>query len=145
MDDDDEKMGIRGESARNRRTFTTSSRRIYDEGMSGQASAQGGQEADEDNEQWQKWRGRWWMRIDRAELSSRQRRKISRVVRRLVSRETNDIDYLVSELKQSIAEMRESAEIQKATQYYHMSSGEDGHTRPHGRDMMGREDGHHSW
>ena len=85
------------------------------------------------------------MRIERAELSSRQRRKISRMVRRLVSRETNDIDYLVGELKQCIEEMRESAEIQKATRHYHVSSGEDGLTRPHGRDMLGRDDDDHSW
>ena len=137
-------MEIIGESARDGRTFTTN-RRIYDEVVSGQASAQGGQETDEDNEQWHKWRGRWWMRVDRAELSSRQRRKISRVVRRLVSRETNDIDYLVGELKQSIAEMRESAAVQKATRHYHISSGEDGPTRPHERDIMGRDDDDHSW
>ena len=39
--------------------------RVYDETMSGQASAQGGQQTDEENEHWQRWRGRWWMRIDR--------------------------------------------------------------------------------
>ena len=119
--------------------------RIYDEGVSGQALAQGGQDIDEDNEQWQKWRGKWWMRIDRTELSSRQRRKISRVVKRMITRETNDFDQLVNDLKQSIADMRESAEIQKATRYYYMSSGEDGLTRPHGHDMMGRDDDDYSW
>ena len=144
-DEDDKKWGlearVREIDARLRRV----EERIYDEGVSGQALAQGGQDADEDNEQWQKWRGKWWMRIDRAELSSRQRRKISRVVRRLISRETNDFDHLVNDLKQSIAERRESAEIQKATRYYYMSSGEDGLTRPHGRDMMGRDDDDYSW
>ena len=104
--DDDKKCGlearVREIDARLRRV----EERIYDEGVSGQALAQGGQDADEDNEQWQKWRGKWWMRIDRTELSSRQRRKISRVVKRLISRETNDFDHLVNDLKQSIAEMR---------------------------------------
>ena len=144
-DEDDKKCGlearVREIDARLRRV----EERIYDEGVSGQALAQGWQDADEDNEQWQKWRGKWWMRIDRAELSSRQRRKISRVVKRLISRETNDFDHLVNDLKQSIAEMRESAEIQKATRYYYMSSGKDGLTRPHGRDMMGRDDDDYSW
>ena len=144
-DEDDKKWGlearVREKDARLRRV----EERIYDEGATGQALAQGGQDADEDNEQWQKWRGKWWMRIDRTELSSRQRRKISRVVKRLISRETNDFDHLVNDLKQSIAEMRESAEIQKATRYYYMSSGEDGLTRPHGRDMMGRDDDDYSW
>ena len=56
-----------------------------------------------------------------------------------------DFDHLVNDLKQSIAEMRESAEIQKATRYYYMSSGEDGLTRPHGRDVMGHDDDDYSW
>ena len=117
--------------------------RIYDESASGYVLSQGGQETDEDNEQWQKWRGKWWMRVNRAELSSRQRRKISRTVKRMVSRETSDIDHLVNELKQSIAEMRGSV---KATQHYHMSSGEDGLMRLHGRDWMGHDDDDdHSW
>ena len=146
MDDEDDKKWelearVREIDARLRRV----EERIYDEGMTGQVLAQGGQDVDEDNEQWQKWRGKWWMRIDRTELSSRQRRKISRVVKRTISRETNDFDQLVNDLKQSIAEMRESAEIQKATRYYYMSSGEDGLTRPHGHDMMGHDDDDYSW
>ena len=129
-DEDDKKWGLEARVREIDARLRRAEERVSDEGVSGQASAQGGQDADEDNEQWQKWRGRWWMRNDRAELSSRQRRKISRVVRRLISRETNDFDHLVNDLKQSIAEMRESAEIQKATRYYYMSSGEDGLTRP---------------
>ena len=85
------------------------------------------------------------MRIDPASLSSRQRRKTSRVVRRLTSRETSDIDHLISELRQNIAEMRESAEIHQATRYYNMSSGEHGHMRLHGRDMMAQDHDDHSW
>ena len=38
----------------------------------------------------------------------RQRRKIARAVRRLVSREVNGVHQLVGELRRSIAEMRES-------------------------------------
>ena len=103
----------------------------------------GVQQADEESEQWQKWRGRWWMRIDQAELSSRQRRRISRVVSRWISRETSDIDCMVNELRQSTAEMRESAQIQRLTRYYNMSSGEEGHIRLHGHDEMKQDD--NSW
>ena len=42
-------------------------------------------------------------------------------------------------------EMRESAEIQKVTRYFNMSSAEGGRMRPHGRDMMAQDDDDHSW
>ena len=53
-------------------------------------------------------RGKWWMRVDQPELRSRQRRNISRAVRRLISREANGIDRFIGELRHSIAEMRGS-------------------------------------
>ena len=65
------------------------------------------------------------------------------MVSRWISRETSDIDCMVNELRQSTAEMRESAQIQRMTRYYNMSSGEEGHIRPHGHDEMKQDD--HSW
>ena len=85
------------------------------------------------------------MRIDRAEPSPWQRRRISRMVRRLIPRETSEIDCLVNELRQDIAEMRESAEIQRRTRYYNMPSGEDRHGGPHEHDMMRQDDDDHFW
>ena len=74
------------------------------------------------------------------------------MVRRLISRETNGIDSLVNVLRYSIAEMRESAEIQRESveikrqaRYYNMSSGEDGHCRPHEHDSMRQDDDDHFW
>ena len=71
------------------------------------------------------------MRIDRADLSSPQRRKISRMVKRMISRETSGIESLVSELRHSIAEMRGVDGTHKKTQHYNVSSGEDGKGIPH--------------
>ena len=111
---------------------------IYDEITSGQAGRAARRRR---NEQWQKLRGKWWMWIDQPELCSRQRRKMSRAVRRLISRGANGIKRLIGELRQSIGETRGSAQTTRRTRYCDMSSGESEHVRIHVRDTMRRDDG----
>ena len=63
---------------------------------------------DEGNE-WQRWEGSWWIRVNQDDLNSRQRRKISRGLKRMIDREKNGMARLLWELKKSIrAEVDES-------------------------------------
>ena len=44
----------------------------------------------EDNgDEWQRWEGSWWIRVNQDDLNSRQRRKISRNLRKMIDREKN--------------------------------------------------------
>ena len=85
------------------------------------------------------------MRIDRTELSSRQRRKISRMVRRMISRETDGIECLVNELRQSIAEIRGNDLTRGRIQHFCLSSGEDGNGRLHKGHLTRTNDDDHLW
>ena len=57
-------------------------------------TAQGGE--------WQRWKGEWWIRVGRSSLNARQRRRISRDLRRLISREQNEVLRVLWELKNAM-------------------------------------------
>ena len=49
----------------------------------------------EDNrDEWQRWEGSWWIRVNQDDLNSRQRRKISRNLRKMIDREKNGMARL---------------------------------------------------
>ena len=53
--------------------------------------------------------GRWWIRVNHDDLNSRQRRKISRNLKKMIDREKNGMARLLQELKKGIkAEVDES-------------------------------------
>ena len=53
--------------------------------------------------------GRWWIRVNQDDLNSRQRRNISRSLKKMIDREMNGMDRLLQELKKGImAEVDES-------------------------------------
>ena len=57
----------------------------------------------EDNgDEWQRWEGSWWIRVNQDDLNSRQRRKISRNLRKMIDREKNGMARLLQELKKGI-------------------------------------------
>ena len=62
-----------------------------------------------DGEEWQRWNGSWWIRVEQQNLNSRQRRKISRGLRRMITREQNGMANLLKELRNEIrAEVEET-------------------------------------
>ena len=62
-----------------------------------------------DGEEWQRWNGSWWIRVEQQNLNSRQRRKISRSLRRMITREQNGMANLLKELRNEIrAEVEET-------------------------------------
>ena len=69
---------------------------------------EGGQRRKNDGDEWNWWNGHWWIRIDQ-DLNSRQRRKISRGLRRMITREHSGLAELLQELRNGIrAEVEES-------------------------------------
>ena len=44
---------------------------------------------EDDGEEWQRWEGSWWIRVNHDDLNSRQRRKISRNLKKMIDREKN--------------------------------------------------------
>ena len=59
----------------------------------------------EDNgDEWQRWEGSWWIRVNQDDLNSRQRRKISRNLRKMIDREKNGMARLHQEQKKGIRE-----------------------------------------
>ena len=60
-------------------------------------------------DEWQRWEGSWWIRVNQDGSNSRQRRKISRGLKRTIDRERNGMAKLLRELKRGIwAEIDES-------------------------------------
>ena len=54
----------------------------------------------EDNgDKWQRWEGSWWISVNQDDLNSRQRRKISINLRKMIDREKNGMTRLLQELK----------------------------------------------
>ena len=57
----------------------------------------------EDNgDEWQRWEGSWWIRVNQDDLNSRQRRKTSRNLKKMIDREKNGMARLLQELKKGI-------------------------------------------
>ena len=56
--------------------------------------------------EWQRWKGAWWVKVEQQNLNSRQRRQISRGLRRLIERGQGEMIGLMEELKNDVrAEM----------------------------------------
>ena len=55
--------------------------------------------ADEGDE-WQRWEGSWWIRVNQDDLNSRRRRKISRGLKKMIDREKNGMARLLQELEE---------------------------------------------
>ena len=53
-------------------------------------------------DEWQRWEGSWWIRVNQDDLNSRQRRKISRKLKKMIDREKNGMTRLLQELKRGI-------------------------------------------
>ena len=53
-------------------------------------------------EEWQRWKGVWWVKVGQQKLNSRQRRQISRGLQRLTAREHNEVTWLLKELTSEI-------------------------------------------
>ena len=96
---------------------------------------------DEDRFGWCRWRGSWWIRVDQG-LNSRQRRKVSRSLQRLVTREKEGISTsnLMNHIRRAIkAEiMMKDASNAHAQRYELTSDDQDqGETETHNRDGTG--------
>ena len=64
---------------------------------------------EDEGDEWQRWEGSWWIRVNHDDLNSRQRRKISRNLTKMIDREKNGMARLLQELKKGIrAEVDES-------------------------------------
>ena len=65
---------------------------------------------EDDGDEWQRWNGTWWLSVEQQNLNSRQRRKISRRLRRMITREPKWMASLLRELRNGI-----KAEIEETT------------------------------
>ena len=78
---------------------------MYDRMAAAEASTWGKgvpwRQEDEGNDR-QRWEGSWWIRVNQDDLNSRQRRKISRGLKRMIDREKNGMARLIRELKKGI-------------------------------------------
>ena len=64
---------------------------------------------EDEGDEWQRWEGSWWIWVNQDDLNSRQRRKISRSLKKIIDREKNGMARLLQELKKGIrAEVDES-------------------------------------
>ena len=64
---------------------------------------------EDEGDEWQRWERSWWIRVNQDELNSRQRRKISRGLKKMIAREKNGMARLLREEKKGIrAEVDES-------------------------------------
>ena len=52
--------------------------------------------------EWQRWKGAWWVKVEQQNLNSRQRRQISRGLRRLIARGREETIGVLEELKHEI-------------------------------------------
>ena len=52
--------------------------------------------------EWAQWDGEWWVKVGRSSLNARQRRRISRDLRRLIAREQNEVLKLLRELRGAV-------------------------------------------
>ena len=57
---------------------------------------------EDSGDEWQLWEGSWWIRVNQDDLNSRQRRKISRNLRKMIDHEKNGMARLLQELKKGI-------------------------------------------
>ena len=78
-------------------------------GYDGRRDGEWGEWAQWDGE-WAQWDGDWWIRVGRSNLNSRQRRRVSRDLRRLMSREQNEVLKILRELKRAMWKGDESME-----------------------------------
>ena len=103
-------------------------------GESGGEGASWGCDARRDGEwrEWQQWDGVWWIRVGHTYLNSRQRRQVSRGLKRLVAREQNEVIKLLRELKSAIWKGNELAEAIDGTNQRDKSS--EGETKKIGGD-----------
>ena len=62
---------------------------------------EGGRRRKDDGDEWQSWNGHWWIRVEQ-DLNSRQRRKVSRGLRRMITREHSGMAELLKELRNGI-------------------------------------------
>ena len=66
-------------------------------------------EYEDEGDEWQRCEGCWWIRVHQDDLNSRQRRKMSRSLKKMIDREKNGMARLLQELKKGIrAEVNES-------------------------------------
>ena len=64
---------------------------------------------EDEGDEWQRWEGSWWIRVNQDDLNSRQRRKISRCLKKMIDREKNRMARFLQGLKKGIrAEVDES-------------------------------------
>ena len=75
---------------------------------------------EDEGDEWQRWEGSWWIRVNQDDLNSRQRRKISGGLKRMIDRERNGMAKLLRELKKGI-----KAEIDESRQGANMNSESD--------------------
>ena len=52
--------------------------------------------------EWAQWDGEWWVKVGRSSLNARQRRRISRDLRRLIAREQNEVLKLSREMRSAL-------------------------------------------
>ena len=52
--------------------------------------------------EWQRWKGAWWVKVGRQNLNARQRKQISRGLRRLIAGGQDEMMRLMTELKNEI-------------------------------------------
>ena len=57
---------------------------------------------EDEGDEWQRWEGSWWILVNQDDLNSRQRRKISRGLKKIIDREKNGMARLLQELKKGI-------------------------------------------
>ena len=57
---------------------------------------------EDEGDEWQRWEGSWWIRVNQDDLNSRQRRKISRGLKKMIDCEKNGMARLSQELKKGI-------------------------------------------
>ena len=74
---------------------------------------------------WTQWDGEWWIRVGRSNLNSRQRRRVSRDLRRLIAREQNEVSKILRELKSAMWKGNESMEACEKTMQGGRSSDEE--------------------
>ena len=57
---------------------------------------------EDDGDEWQRWNGNWWIRVEQQDLNSRERREISRGFRRMIIHEQNGMASLLRKLRNGI-------------------------------------------
>ena len=69
---------------------------------------------EDEGDEWQRWEGSWWIRVNPDDLNSRQRRKISRGLQKMIGREKNGMARMLPELKKGtraeVDELRQGAD-----------------------------------